>query len=80
MENLKKNKPDWVEHLPQDIEVEVLRTWYIIETVNRFGGNRTIAARSLNITLRGLRGALLRFKAQGYPYPKYIWERVRDTL
>ena len=80
MENRIKNKPRWVKELPQDIEVDVLRAWHIIETVERLGGNRSIAALSLNMTVRGLRGALTRLKNQGYPFPRYIWQRVRDRL
>lgn len=47
-------------------EVERL---HIIKTLLLFHGNRTKAAKALNISLRGLRNKIREFKAQGYDMP-----------
>jgi DNA-binding NtrC family response regulator len=68
LENRSKEKPEWVDSLP-NIPLKELKDWYIIETLERCEGNRTHTAKCLNISLRGLRLYLKRLRTAGYRIP-----------
>jgi DNA-binding NtrC family response regulator len=53
--------PGTVPPVPLGLCLAELERWYVTETLRRVGGNRTLAARQLGISLRGLQYKLRRF-------------------
>lgn len=62
-------KPDWVTHIPT-MKVDRVKDWYMLEVLERFGGNKSHAATAMGITVRGFRYIIRRLEIEGFPVPK----------
>jgi len=51
--------------------MEELTRWAILTTVQAYGGNRTWAARHLKLSIRTIRGHLVRYREDGFYVPPF---------
>lgn len=64
-----KQNLDWVKHLPIGKSLHEVEIHFILETLKYHNGNRTHAAKTLNISLRTLRNKINEFAVLGYDIP-----------
>lgn len=70
--------PDWLESIPANIELVELEHLYVLYVLKKNAANRTHTARSLGISLRGLRNKIAEMIVRGIEVPMPINGRPRD--
>jgi hypothetical protein len=65
--------PDWVRAIPIDAPLYLVESYHFLHVLKVVGGNRTMAARCLEISLRTVRNKVRQLTAMGFTVPPSVW-------